>query len=177
MRSSSSSAQASSAGSKLRRARLRCLEAEDELEVRSNDRESTHQKLASHLASHRRDLILTETGLHQVGDEQLQPVGRTRITSLTKIRREDEVLRADLLHCRSGLLDFHSAPVPHPFQMRLRTHQYTHRTQFELGAHRRGLLHLLEAHIDNLELSMSDNHAVHAGIAASLDDSKRLGWR
>ncbi len=54
-------------------------------EVSGNGRESAHQQLASHLASHRRDLIFSQAGLHQVSDEQLQPVGRARIASLTEI--------------------------------------------------------------------------------------------
>jgi hypothetical protein len=56
---------------------------------------TTHQQLAGHLASHRRDLILAETSLHQVGDEQLEPIGRARVAGLAEIGRENEVLRAD----------------------------------------------------------------------------------
>jgi hypothetical protein len=40
---------------------------------------STHQQLAGDLASHCHDLIFTKPGPHQIGDEQLQPIGRTRI--------------------------------------------------------------------------------------------------
>src|SRR5262249_15269489 len=74
-------------------------------------------------------------------------------------------------------LDLYPPPTPHPPQMRLRPHQCTHRAQFELRAHRSGLLHLLDAHVDDIELSMGDNHAIDAQIAASLDDSERLGRR
>src|SRR5262249_59009320 len=75
------------------------------------------------------------------------------------------------------LLDFHSAPVPHPCQMRLRAHQYTHRAEFELGTHRGGLLHLIEAHVDDFELRMGDDQAIDAGVAASRDDGERFAWR
>jgi hypothetical protein len=61
--------------------------------------------------------------------------------------------------------------------MRLRTHQRAHGAEFKLGAHRRSLLHLLEAHIDDLELRMGDDHAIDAGIAAGFDDRKRFGRR
>ena len=56
----------------------------------------------------------------------------------------------------------------------LRTHQRAHGAEFKLGAHRRSLLHLLEAHIDDLELRMSDDHAIDAGIAAGFDNRKRF---
>jgi hypothetical protein len=56
--------------------------------------------------------------------------------------------------------------------MRFRSYQWTHRAQFELRADRRGLFHLLKAHVDNPELSMGDSHAIHAGIATSFDESE-----
>jgi hypothetical protein len=48
-------------------------------------RDSTHQQLAGDLASHCHDLIFVKPGPHQIGDEQLQPVRRTRIAGLTEI--------------------------------------------------------------------------------------------
>ena len=37
--------------------------------------------------------------------------------------------------------------------------------------------HLLEGHVDNFELRVGDNHAFHAHLMASLNDSKRLARR
>src|SRR5262249_26963548 len=83
---------------------------------------STHQQLAGYLASRRHDLILAEAGLHQIGDKQLEPVGRTRVAGLAEVGRKDKVLRADLVYCRDSLLDLYPPPVPHPCQMCLRSH-------------------------------------------------------
>jgi len=59
---------------------------------------ATCQPISSLPVTSRPIVTIAEAGLHEIGNEQLQPVGRTWVAHLTKIRRKDEVLRADLLH-------------------------------------------------------------------------------
>src|SRR5207245_2243757 len=47
----------------------------------------------------------------------------------------------------------------------------------ELGAHGGGLLHLLDAHVDDLELGVGDHDAVTARVARRFDDGEGLGRR
>jgi len=61
--------------------------------------------------------------------------------------------------------------------MRLRPHQHPHRVDLELGAHGGGLLHLLDAHVDDLELGVGDHDAVTARVARRFDDGEGLGRR
>jgi len=48
---------------------------------------STHEQIAGDLAAHLGHVILTDPGLHQVGDEKLKPVCGARVASLTEIGR------------------------------------------------------------------------------------------
>src|SRR4030095_14729962 len=49
--------------------------------------------------------------------------------------------------------------------------------QFELGTHRCGLLHLLQAHVDDLELGVGDHHTVDTHVTAGRDHGERLARR
>ena len=54
--------------------------------------------------------------------------------------------------------------------MRLRPGQCAEGGDLHLGAHRRGFLHLLHGHPDDLEFRVGDDDAVAAGITRRLDD-------
>src|SRR6266568_4149340 len=140
-------------------------------------RRSAHQQLACHLAAHGDHLVLGNPRLHEVGDKELQPVRRARVAGLAQIRRQHEILRSYLLDGGCGFLDLYLPPEAHPSEMRGRSHNRAHRAELEFRSHRRRLLHLLEAHVDDFELSMADDEAVNPHVAPGLDDGKRLGRR
>ena len=59
--------------------------------------------------------------------------------------------------------------------MRGGPHQRPHRAELELGAHRCGFLHLIDAHVHDLELSVSNDQPVDPHFPAGLDHGQCLG--
>src|SRR5213596_3637501 len=140
-------------------------------------RRSAHQQLARHLAPHDLDLLLRDALGDEAADEHRVAVGLRRVARLPEVRAQNEVLGADLLDVCGRLFVGDLAPVAHPGEVGLRPHKGPHRVDLHLGAHRRGLSHLLGRHVDDLELGMGHHDPVAAGVTRRLDDRQRLGGR
>ena len=100
-----------------------------------------------------------------------------RIAALSEIGSKHEVFRADGADGFGAFLNPHLAPGPHPLQMRLRSHQRAGGAQFQFRSRHRGLLHLVERHVDHFKLRMGDDDALDTVVARRGDHGQRLNRR